>query len=140
MKIKFLKEVICVYFWCQHVHNYWYGDDKRDGIIWPYILTSSLLGIFFYGVYFCVWALFDSAGELDFWFAYPISLLLGAYVTNVVCIENSSFKRGEEYFESVEKHAKRSSAMNFSFVFTLICFSPRLLCLLSLSLWGIWSQ
>ncbi len=140
MKFKFLKEVICVYFWCQHVHNYWYDDDKRGGIIWPYILTSSLLGIFFYGVYFWVWALFDYSGKLYFWFPYVTSWLLGAYVTNVVCLERSSFKQGEAYFESVEKRSKRSSALNFSFVFTFICFSPRILCLFSLFLWGLWSQ
>lgn len=140
MNFKFLKEFVCVYFWCQYVQNYCYGDDKRGGTVWPFILTSSLLGIFFHGIYLLACSLFDYSGELHFWAPYVTSWLLGGYATYVLCLKGVSFKEGELYFEPVEKRAKRSSALSFSFLFTCVCFSTRILYFFSMLLWSLWRQ
>ncbi|ENQ8064260.1 hypothetical protein ACEPNQ_001642 [Vibrio parahaemolyticus] len=127
MSLKFFRDFVCVFFWCQYVHNYNYDETKKSGIIWPFVLTTSLIGIFFHGIYMFVKSFESSPDQLSFWAPYTISWLLAAYLTHIICLKGMGFKQGESYFDSVEKCARRSAALSFSFLFTAVCFSSRIL-------------
>ncbi|MCG7490598.1 hypothetical protein MHN79_13990 [Vibrio sp. Of14-4] len=121
-----VRDLIRVYFWCQHVHNYNYGGNKTGGVVWPFILTSSLIGIFIHGIYMLICLSIGKEAEQGFWSPYVGSWLLSAYLTYYLCMKNKGFKHGETYFEPVKKSARRSAALSFSFIFTAICFSTRI--------------
>ncbi|MCG3723676.1 hypothetical protein [Vibrio cincinnatiensis] len=121
-----VRDIIRVYFWCQYVYNYNYNDNKTGGIVWPFLLTSSLIGIFIHGIYMLICLSVGMFAEQGFWIPYTVSWLLSAYLTYTICIKNIGFKCGEAYFDSVEKKARRGAALSLSFVFTAICFSTRL--------------
>ena len=44
-----VRDIIRVFFGCQHVHNYNYSGNKTNGVVWPFIMTTSLISIFFMG-------------------------------------------------------------------------------------------
>ncbi|WNJ96889.1 hypothetical protein RND59_07445 [Vibrio ruber] len=120
------RDIIRVFFWCQHVHNYNYGGNKTDGVVWPFMLTSSLVCIFFHGIYLLICISAGIVGEKGFWVPYAVSWLLSAYLTYIICIKSKGFKYGEAYFDPVEKNARRSAALSLSYLFTAICFSTRI--------------
>ncbi|WP_217516140.1 hypothetical protein [Vibrio metschnikovii] len=130
MSIQFLRDFVCVYFWCQYVDNYNFCGNKKIGLFWPFLMTSSLICIFIHGIYMFVHTIFDAHGQLYFWAPYTISWLLAAYITYIICIKNVGFKQGEAYFTPIEKSARCSAARYFNFVFIFACFSSRLLYLL----------
>ncbi|ELX4197038.1 hypothetical protein ACOIWI_000499 [Vibrio vulnificus] len=121
-----VRDIIRVYFWCQHVENYNYHDSKTYGVVWPFILTSFLVSIFIHGCYMFMCDFVGIVGEKGFWLPYTFSWFLSAYITYIVCIKSEGFKHGEAYFDSVEKNARCSAARSFSFLFTAICFSVRI--------------
>lgn len=89
-----LSDIIRVFFWCQHVHNYNYGDTK-DGVVWPFILTSSLIGIFFHGIYLFIERSVGVTGGQLFYISYFSSWILSAYLTYNLCLKSNGFKLGE---------------------------------------------
>ncbi|EKO3566996.1 MULTISPECIES: hypothetical protein [Vibrio] len=121
-----MRDIVRVFFWCQHVHNYNYGGNKKDGVIWPFILTSSLIGIFIHGIYMLICLSVGMVTEQGFVLPYTVSWLLSACFTYLMCMKSEGFKQGETYFEPVKKNARRSTALSLSFLFTAICFSTRI--------------
>lgn len=121
-----VRDIIRVYFWCQHVHNYNYSGNKTNGVVWPFIMTTSLISIFFHGIYLLIHISLGIIDENSIWVPYTLSCLLSAYVTYTICIKNKGFKYGEAYFFPVEKNTRCNAARTLSFLFTVMCFSTRL--------------
>ncbi|ERB62573.1 hypothetical protein G3U99_11005 [Vibrio coralliilyticus OCN008] len=123
---KGVKDFVCVYFWCQHVHNYNYGLNKKGGVIWPFVLTSSLIGIFTHGFYMMIEDMMGFLGTYVSFIPYIACWMFSAYLTYLICMKDRGFERGERYFDAIEEPNRKREALYVSVVFTLVCFSSRI--------------
>lgn len=119
-----INDIIRVYFWCLHAKNY--NSARIGGVIFPFIMTTSLVAIFLQGLslFFVEMDFLSALGPI---FTYGICIALAVAITYFTCLKGDRYLEGEEYFRPLEEKKRRSTAIYFNAFFIFFCFSSRIL-------------